>query len=120
MIGFTHSFPEDPKKVVDTETFNVEGYNVVVRFGKLTFGKKNKFEVSGVVVDQVELRNRGAMNGWGRHGYIEEADIMNAALIQMLNKHNLMICELICSWPIVKVVVQKPSEIHLRKVAERL
>ncbi len=115
-IGFTDSFPEDPTKIVDTEIFNINGHKVVVRYGKLTLGKKNEIHVSGVTVDRVEIKRNDPLAGFGKHGYIEEAKIMNSGMIKMLEKHNLMICRGICSWPIVKVIVQEPTEVHLKTV----
>lgn len=120
MIGFTKTFPEDLSKMIDKKTFTVEGVSYDVRLTRLTFGKKNEYDVLGITTDVLKLPRKGPLGGWGQHGYEEEAILMRKGILEMAMKHELMICMEICTWPFAKVVVQKPEEAHLRCFKEEL
>ena len=109
-IGFTESFPENSTKVIDKFIFERGGHKVEVRLTKLTFGKKNEYDVTGIVTDRLEIPRKG----FGDHGYEGEAEIMKLAAIDMAYKHKLMVFQNVCSWPFVKIVVGEPSDSILR------
>ncbi len=113
-IGFTHSFPENTSQVIDKMIFEKDGHKVEVRLTKLTFGDKNEFSVTGIVTDHLTIPRKGPMGGHGEHGYADEAEIMKLAAIDMAYKHKFMICQNVCAWPFVKLVVGKPIDAHLK------
>lgn len=117
-IGTYKSFPEstDASKVeARIKIPALEGSNAFeARLTKFTFGDNDQFEVSGVITDRCEIKRTGPMAGWGSHGYVDEARIMNKVALQLCKEQGLMICDYLCSWPVVKLIVQKPEDAHLR------
>lgn len=119
-IGFTKSFPEHPdkSKVIDEMSVTMEcrGHNVVfkVRYGTVTFGEGEGYSCSGITTDRCVMPRTGPTAGWGDHSYADEAAAMELAVIKMAAKHNLMICEKICSWPFAKAIVQPVMDVHIK------
>ena len=105
MIGFTNSFPvqEELESITINENNNLTFKVSLVR---LSYGKKKTDTVLGIVTDRVKIKREGPLGGWGQHGYVDEAKIMEAAVVKMCLEKDLMICNKICSWPFAKVVVQ--------------
>lgn len=120
MIGFTHSFPEhkEKSKIIDemTVTLQCQGQEVTlkVRYGAVTFGKKDEYSCSGITTDRLQIKRQGPMAGWGSHSYLDEAAAMERAVILMATKHRLMICDKRCSWPHAKAIVQPIEEAHVK------
>lgn len=120
-IGTYKSFPEstDPSKISARITIPLKDANPFdVRLTKFTFGDNDEYEVSGIITDRFEIKRTGPMAGWGQHSYIDEAAIMNKAAIQLCKEQKLMICEHLCSWPYVKLIVQPVEDAHLRRFKE--
>lgn len=116
-IGFTHDFPEhaDKSKVIDEIVINnPNGNSFKVRFGEVTFGEDNKYSCKGITTDRFEIPRKGPMGGWGSHGYADEAAIMEMAIVEMAAKHNMFVCNKVCSWPFAKAVVSEITEAHVR------
>lgn len=118
MIGFMDKFPEDPNKVIDEMIINdkCRGFDVrfKVRFGRVTFGPDDKMSCEGITTTRVSIGHNLPLGGYASFSHVDEADVMEKAVIAMAKKHGLMVCQKICSWPHAKAVVQKPGEAHIR------
>jgi hypothetical protein len=113
-IGFTNSFRV--KEILDSREFMYkfqgEFYEYETHLVNLEFGDKEKFTVKGIVTDIVDIAKKLPMGGWGSHCYIQEAKIMEEAIVKMCLENDLMICNKVCSWPYAKAVVQPNHFIH--------
>ncbi len=77
-----------------------------VRYGKLLFGD-GKIELLGITTGQVRVANKMYMGGFGQRAFIDEAKTMEMGVIEMAQKHNLMIVNKVCSWAFAKAIVQQ-------------
>lgn len=118
LIGFTDSFPEDKKEIVDEITLTrlCRGFSVEfrVRYGKVTFGPNNEYWCYGITTDRVEINDRLQNGGFGSYSHVDEADTMEKAVTDMARKNGLMVCRKICSWPFAKAIVQEVTDAFLR------
>lgn len=109
MVGFMSTFPV--ARVIDEITIKstCRRYDVEfkVKYVRLAMEEGGKEICDGIVTDKVEINHHLPMNGFGSHCYIDEAKTMEEAVIEMAKKHDLMICNKICSWPFAKAAVQK-------------
>lgn len=113
-IGMTETFPEVKKSIKDEFTITdcIKGniVNYKVRLCQVSFGTDNKYTCTAIITDEVKIPRNGELNGFGAHGYIDEAEAMEIGVKMMAHKHNLMICTKVCSWPFAKVIVDNVTD----------
>lgn len=118
-IGFTKSFPEDRSKVIDEMTFIIKCLGqdtpIKVSYGRVTFGDNGEHTCDGITTERCEVPRIGI----GSHTYEHEAASMELAVVQMAAKHDLMICQKVCSWPIAKAIVQHIKEVHIYSLEQK-
>lgn len=121
MIGFMEKFPEVEGDLVDEITVEstCRRYDVKfkVRFGKVSFAE-GKHTVDGITTDRVDISAKLPLAGFGSQCCYDEAETMEKAIVQMAMKHNLMICQKICSWPHAKAIVQPITQDFVRAFKE--
>jgi len=106
-IGFTDTFPiKDIIEEIEVKT-NCRRFEVIfkVQYCNVTFGQENEYNCCAIVTDRVDIQSRLPMNGFASHCHIDEARVMENAVVEMAKKHDLMICTKICSWPFAKAIV---------------
>lgn len=122
-IGFMESFPEDPKNVIDemiiSDTCGRFRVEFKVRYGKVTLGEDGKYSCYGITTDRVSISEQLPLSGFNSYSHIPESAVMEKAIITMAEKHGLMICDKVCSWPYAKAIVQDVEDAHLRCFQEK-
>jgi hypothetical protein len=119
-IGFTDKFPE--VRTIDEMMVDSTCRGFAVRFSvrlvKVAFEKGGREVCDGVVTDSVDIAHKLRAGGFGSHCYVEEAQTMEGAVVEMCKKHNLMICSKVCSWPFAVAIVQVNEKPNRAKVCE--
>lgn len=108
-VGFTQSFPV--KEIVKEYPITIEhdnkNYSINVQEVKVTFGDNNQYHCTALLTEQVDIASTLPLGGFGSYSHIEEAAIMREAVNKVMSEYDYTACNEVCSWPFVKVVVNK-------------
>jgi len=108
-VGFMQKFPvanisKTKKYKMTCRNFPV---NIEVSLARGTYGENNEYECDIVVTNEISISEHLSLRGFGSYCHIDEAQVMEKAIVQFCKEENLMICDKACSWPFAKAVVQE-------------